>query len=541
MFDIKKRDGMARIGIFSNEGVEITLPAAIEPQDIFPDLRKECLTNIPLSADREFTARYFEHPPGQPVPVHPAIHPDAESGACIMVPCWHTAFFNPRNYVNWLIRLKSMVPPDTAWYAPGSALPSRIHILCFSGFDLFDFTAVDLASARNMFCTPEGEFSEELIESGICNCEGCRSGDLRLHNRLALLREIALVSRFIAWSRLRELVETRCRMNSGHVAILRHLDRNYEFMEEKTPIARAVPMGATTGEVLFRAEVRRFADRVCHRYVPPPGDTVVLLPCSARKPYSLSQSHRQLISAIYGRAVELIVTSPLGLVPRELERVYPAAHYDVPVTGHWDREEVAFAAGILNSYFKMHPPGRVIAHLEGGALESARNAADMAGIDLEITCIRHPLTRESLSLLDESLSGEARVTHDTIRGTGTWQFGYEIETSRLSVRGRYPQMMASINRRPQFSLDTGTGLLKPTIEGWTLIPDVYRVKIDDFIPKGDILAPGVTDADPAIRTGDEVLVEGARVLATGRAAMPASEMKSSRRGVAVKVRKIKSV
>jgi archaeosine synthase len=82
-------------------------------------------------------------------------------------------------------------------------------------------------------------------------------------------------------------------------------------------------------------------------------------------------------------------------------------------------------------------------------------------------------------------------------------------------------------------------MLRPTIDGWKSIPDGYRVYIDNFIPEGDILTPGVVSADLAIRDGDEVLVVGARALGTGRAAMPADEMRRSHRGVAVRVRKIK--
>ena len=63
--------------------------------------------------------------------------------------------------------------------------------------------------------------------------------------------------------------------------------------------------------------------------------------------------------------------------------------------------------------------------------------------------------------------------------------------------------------------------------------------MDDFIPEGDVLVPGVVRADPEIRDGDEVFVVGARAQATGRAALPSEEVLRSRRGVAVHVRKIK--
>jgi archaeosine synthase len=310
-------------------------------------------------------------------------------------------------------------------------------------------------------------------------------------------------------------------------------------MEEAIPVARGTPMGAMTGDVLKRPEVKRFAERVVNRYIPPPADIIVLLPCSARKPYALSPSHRKYMAAIDGRALELIVTSPLGLVPRELERCYPAAHYDVPVTGYWDREEKAFAASVIRRYLQQHPVKRIIAHLEGGALDAARLAAGDLGIDLEITCVAHPTSSASLRCLQEACAGQKRVPFNPVRGMGSWQFGALIDTRGLEIRGRYPELVARKGKEPYFSMDTGTGLLRPTFAGWSLIPEGYRVSIDDFIPHGDVLVPGVRDADLRIREGDEVMVEGPSATATGRAMMSAPEMRRSTRGVAVRVRTTK--
>jgi archaeosine synthase len=63
-----------------------------------------------------------------------------------------------------------------------------------------------------------------------------------------------------------------------------------------------------------------------------------------------------------------------------------------------------------------------------------------------------------------------------------------------------------------------------------------RVEIDAFVPHGSVLAPGVVDADDEIRVGDEVVVEGPKAFAVGRAAMSGPEMAGSTRGVAVEVR-----
>ena len=334
-------------------------------------------------------------------------------------------------------------------------------------------------------------------------------------------------------------MESRCRLNAAQVAIMRHLDNQYQFMERHMPVARSGVMRANSGESLQRAEVRRFAERVITRYLPPKTDVAVLLPCSAKKPYSLSQSHRKFGRAIAGRAHELIVTSPLGLVPRELECIYPAGHYDVPVTGYWDAEECAVIANILTRYFERHPYRRIIAHLEGGALKVARMAAEACGITLEYSCQEHPTSDSALNALDSALAGERRIKDDRLHGMVSYQFNIDLDTKGTTVRGHYPELFYSKKNVQIFSIDTGTGLLRPTFDGWNLIPEGYRVYIDDFIPEGDVLVPGVVKADPGIRDGDEVLVIGARAHATGRAALPADEILRSRRGVAVRVRKIK--
>ncbi len=537
--DIRKRDGLARAGTASIDDKTLSFPAVLETKTAFPSLATRGGSNVPLGAPAEFVKIWIAKSRDQPVAIHPALDNTAENGDVVMPANWHTALANPRQYVLWLKNLKEKTPADTLWYAPGAALPSNVHILCYSGFGLFDYTAVDLKSAQGLFCTPEGEFPADAQKAGICACEGCKSGDLKLHNRLALEGEIGLVRYFIGQSKLRELVEARCRMNANFVAIMRHIDRDYAWSEPYSPIARSGVMRANSGESMERVEVRRFAERLLSRYKPPKATVAVLLPCSAKKPYSLSQSHRRFQMAIAGRAHELIVTSPLGLVPRELECVYPAMHYDVPVTGYWDAEECAYISGILAKYLAKNKYDRVIAHLEGGALKVAEMAAETCGITLEYSCRDHPTSDTALSQLSHALDCERKVKDDRLHGMLSYQFGGDVDTKGMLFRGHFPEIFYTRNNQQLFSIDTGNGLLRPTFEGWDLIPEGYRVTIGDFVPEGDVLVPGVVDADPEIREGDEVLVVGKMALATGRAAMTAAEMKRSKRGVAVRVRKVK--
>src|SRR5256886_11075972 len=98
-------------------------------------------------------------------------------------------------------------------------------------------------------------------------------------------------------------------------------------------------MLAYASESLHRPEVVRFRRRIRERYAKPPSARVLLLlPCSARKPYSTSRSHRRFRDAIVASANptavhEVIVTSPPGPNPPRLGRVYPAGAFTHP--GAW--------------------------------------------------------------------------------------------------------------------------------------------------------------------------------------------------------------
>ena len=57
-----------------------------------------------------------------------------------------------------------------------------------------------------------------------------------------------------------------------------------------------------------------------------------------------------------------MMTSPLGLVPRDLEDVWPAANYDVPVTGDWSSDELARVRRMLTSLVERFGYKRIINH-----------------------------------------------------------------------------------------------------------------------------------------------------------------------------------
>ncbi len=277
---------------------------------------------------------------------------------------------------------------------------------------------------------------------------------------------------------------------------------------------------------------------------------LLLLPCSAKKPYSLSKTHTLYRKAIRDSGCqylvhEVIITSPLGIVPRELELLYPAQNYDIPVTGHWSRDEIAMIQEDLLDLLEKNEYEQVIAHL-GTEKDFVCEVLE----DCVSTSDGGPTSKASLSKLTEEL---AQLLEEYPKGNRTermeedmtarcvFQFGKggEALTESGEIKGRYPSLKMFSDGRQLGMLVEERGMISLTLDGAERISkaDVYCVEIDDFQPEGNLFAIGVEDADNEIRIGDDVVVRHEKdVRAVGTAVMNWKEMVESERGEAVRIR-----
>jgi archaeosine synthase len=487
---------------------------------------------------------------------------------------------NARKFLENLLALKNRIPPDTALYTPNLALPENIAMLVYLGIDIFDDTRAEIAAFSDIYLTTTGSFYLDSLTEFPCRCRVCASTKpvefrklpkidraklLAAHNRDSLEAELALVRERIRAGALREYIEGHCRVKPWLTALLRLGDFEYFYLEEKTPAFRKNQLLANTSESLSRVEVARFAQRVQERYTPPDLDILLLLPCAAKKPYSTSQSHQKFILSLgkYRKFVhEVILTSPLGIVPRELELTYPASHYDTAVTGHWDEGEKAWVSGCLETYLSKYRYKAVVAHVEGAYREICERVAAKLGIEIIYTARESPVSVEALSNLrnvvealcvaetfgKKSLNEEERKKN-FLRAIAEYQFGEVIrplfseEGIKLVVKGRFPKYQLFSGKKQLATLVPQYGMLALSLDGAELMlkEEKYMVKIDDFLPRGSILAPGVIQADSGIRPNDEVIVLGKKALCVGRAVMSGKEMEKSSRGVAVDIRHVKKL
>ncbi len=458
---------------------------------------------------------------------------------------------DPRAFVAAVTQVREGIGPATVLGVTGLATPANLGVLVYAGVDLVDSSRVLLDSARGLFHTAEGVVPAAEADRVACGCPACAAGeDIRAHNERALHREMLLVRNHVLHGRMRELVERRLANDPWNTEIVRHLDlRHHDLLEQYAPVSGGELL-AYAHESLTRPEIVRFRRRVRDRYAKPPSSRILLLlPCSARKPYSASRSHRRFRRALLASrnpsAVhEAIVTSPLGLIPRELERFYPARAYDIPVTGDWSRDEAAMVTEDLQAYMAANAYDAVVAHV--GAEAPIVQAAIPHAI---LTSLGRPTAEDSLANLTKTLSELTASLERVPRGRrfveemtaiARFQFG-EAGVGLVGgaeFSGRFPDVRVR-KGGVQVAMHTERGMFSLTLEGGRILSAVnaYCVEIEDFVPKGNVFAVGVTGASPEIRIGDEVVVRHAGdVRAVGTARMNAREMADAERGEAVRVR-----
>ena len=591
-YEVRRRDGAARIGFLSLSGEKKQTPLLFSIESL---ITGEAAIKVIHAEDANFNDLFHEDlwdvPRGTVLlpEVHPLFTKMKEAIPSLYVDCYVLSFasallYNPREFVRRIIDARNAIPSDVALWVPAIATAENAALLFYMGVDVIDDLNAVINGYQGIYQIEEGRVSLRDLEDLPCTCSVCASltvEELReqnskeralllaKHNTLLLEKELKKVKAHIRAGSLREYVELKVRSSPFLTAVLRLLDlEEEEYFEKRTPVARNHGMMANTMESLKRIEVKRFANRVLERYEPPIRKVLLLLPCSARKPYSISPSHvkfRDAIERYRGRIHEIILTSPLGVVPRELELLYPAAFYDIPVTGYWDAEEREWVSSCLRAYFERNAKNyeQIVAHLSGTYKELCSRTAEDLGIDVVYTCEEGEdvTSKAALNRLKERI---AELCGDTTRLSGfekkagiikamaDYQFGLGAgselisrkDGEKIKISGKFPAYKLSVNGDVLARIVPEYGLLTLTRTGALRIKhflSLYTVHIGDFLPKGSILAPGVVGAGENIRVNDEVIFVGEKAFGVGRAKMSGWEMVESQKGVAVDVREVEKV
>ena len=432
--------------------------------------------------------------------------------------------------VDVVISSKKGLNPNRPVHLFGAGHPMVLALAALMGCDLFDSASYAKFARDDRMMFIDGTYRLADMQALDCNCPACRGHTIESlrkltrdqrtkiiarHNLYQITSELSLVRRYIREGRLWELAEMRCR---GHPALLdglRRLKEHAAFLERTEPISRDGAMFYTGSETRGRPIFKRYADRVMERYVPPT-DKAAMFP-DGGKPYN--RVYGEQFDKAMKAGYTPIVTSPFGPVPAELDEIYPLAQSLFP--------EITDAETVTESD------------------------------NLTFDFIEKMGFKEVIEADEIPDGGDMEYDPDVLRAKAIANYQFGIDVADAMFRGKIEIVKSRKTGKIRnvisdgehiLSLRAGDGLYTLRPEGAQRILEKIpsprmRVIVNDdsvpFVSEGrNAFAQFVLDADDEIRPMEEVIVvdRNDRLLATGRALLIKSEMKSLKKGIAVKVR-----
>ena len=506
----------------NSQNMEMKLNSVVQGST-FPDLRRYCADELTkLDADL--------YPIGAVVPLMESYH--------------------YKDLVDVVMNSVAHLPDNKPRHLMGAGHPMIFALAAAMGCDLFDSAAYILYAEDDRLLSTRGTYKLENLQEMPCSCEVCTKytpDDLRamdkkerrdliaIHNLHVSFAELRLVRQAIYEGSLMELVEERCRVHPQLLNAYRQLANYMDDMEKYDPRSKKSAFFFTGPESLYRSEVKRHMNKL--REMPKKRDLVILPP--SRKPYSKFISGKLGEFCIYGSERELdledtdfmVLDIPFGLVPLDIDEVYPLSQNESPKIK--DVDSIEFIEDFISEFVEYYDQtlihSRVIKDLEIG-LYNKHSQSD------EIRFKKDDL-RKIKAIADYQFGVGA--------GEALFKGNIKIEKSKKTgkIRHIYDKGVIVANMRASDSFLVLSKEGAKRLHNSMPYPENRVVVNEDSVPFArdgkSVFAKFVTDCDENIRSNDEVLIvsEDDELLAYGKALLCAHEMGDFNTGQAVKTRK----
>jgi 7-cyano-7-deazaguanine tRNA-ribosyltransferase len=419
----------------------------------------------------------------------------------------------------------------------GAGHPIIFPLAVALGCDFFDSSAYIKYANDNRLIFPDSTIKLEELDELPCSCPVCskytanelkkeekskRILQIAKHNLYVSFSELKLVRTAIIRGNLLELVERRSISNPNLINAMRELRRknNKEWLEQFEKISKNKALFYTGDQTIHRSLIYRLHDRLLKQYKFL-SNNYILLPDS-EKPYS-KHYEKQMIN-IYSDEIdgEIIINSPIGPVPIELDEMYPFSQSIFP--NKIDLHTKNYIKKIFNKFLK--DKNQIFLKDEEHLIEKTKIEEFYHYFDVrKITSITDMQFGYNASKF--LLDGEIRIVKSKKTG---------------KIRNIY------CNDKHILSMRAGDGMFTLKIEGAKKLhkylkkPNL-RVIIDNdavnYIKDGkSVFAKFVINCDVNLRPNDECIIVDEKdiFLGNGRCLLNKIEMLSFNFGMAVKVR-----
>jgi 7-cyano-7-deazaguanine tRNA-ribosyltransferase len=275
-----------------------------------------------------------------------------------------------------ILTAKKGIPIERPLHLFGAGHPSMFALAVALGCDLFDSAAYALYARDGRFMTENGTWRIQDMDYFPCTCPRCaadtpkslmsksvkeRENFLAEHNLWACIAELKRVKQAIRDGRLWELVEMRSHAHPALLSALKRIKNHKDFLATFSPSIKSSGFFYFNHEGLARPEITHYRKSLLTRYTPPANaKTLLLLPQTRNKPFHKApemKKIRKLLSLLgpenANKVHVAVFCAPFGVVPFELDEVYPLSQHEVALP--LDKETIEYVAEQTVEYIKQMP------------------------------------------------------------------------------------------------------------------------------------------------------------------------------------------
>ncbi len=273
--------------------------------------------------------------------------------------------------VDMILTAKMNLPIERPFHLFGAGHPFMFSLAIALGCDFFDSAAYAIYARENRYMTETGTVRLKELEFFPCACPKCSSKTpnqvselpqkerqvfIAEHNLYACFTEIKRIKQAIREGRLWEHLEFRAHGHPALLQALKKLKKYEEFIERHSPAVKRSGLFFFDSVDLARPEVVRHRIRLSERYAPPKEvEILILMPQTKEKPYHKSEEYWRLAKALRGFPKEHLrrfhicfYEAPFGVVPLELDEVYPLSQHETAMPP--DKETMEYMASQVAEY-----------------------------------------------------------------------------------------------------------------------------------------------------------------------------------------------
>jgi len=270
-----------------------------------------------------------------------------------------------------IMAAKMNLPMNRPLHLFGAGHPFMLSLAVALGCDLFDSAAYALFARDCRYMTENGTSRLDELEYFPCSCSVCAKNNpkdllekpgeerqrlLAEHNLFVSFAELRLVKQAILEGRLWEHLELKAHTHPTLLQALKRLKKYEDCFEENGPVTKSRGLFFFDSIGLSRPEVVRHRKRLVDRYsAPDKAEILLLFPQTSSKPFHNAREWQGILSLIHENLGErservhvCVYSAPFGVVPLELDEVYPLSQHEVAVP--LDNETIGYVAAQVEAY-----------------------------------------------------------------------------------------------------------------------------------------------------------------------------------------------